>query len=327
MTNKFYRAVLILLAAALTSHAANEKPDPSQLVRSANESSDLSSVLPHRLTGTVVLYPGSKNESRGTFVAYRDHDQYRSDIDISSQHRTWLHLGNKIYISDYSPVAFLGLEKLKDIENAWRESRADDHDMKFSRVSGKKILGADAWCLNATYRDFTPWRLCFDQARKLMVTTGYDQDLYEFSDFQAVEGKQYPGQIRRLKQGKVVLEVRDLRAQLGPISQSIFEVPQAARAFETCDDMVSPKLIFKPELFPRASYQAGESIRIFIYGIVGQDGSFGNVHAASVPRDPAIVRLVEEAASKQRYSPAMCGAKPVAVESYIEVETARPIMK
>lgn len=326
MTNKL-RMVLILLAAALTSHAANEKPDPSQLVRSANESSDLSSVLPHRLTGTVVLYPGSKSENSGTFAAYRDHDQYRSDINISGQHRTWLHLGNKIYVSDSSPVAFLGLERLKDIENSWREPRANDHDMKFSRVSGKKILGTDAWCLHATYRDSAPRPLCFDQARKLMITIGDDRDLYEFSDFQTVEGKQYPGRIRRLKQSKVVLEVRDLRVQLGPISQSTFEVPQAARAFETCDNMVSPKLISEPELFPRTSYQAGESIRIFIYGIVGQDGSFGNVHAVSVPRDPAIVSLVEEAASKRRYSPAMCGAKPVAVEGSIEVETLRPIMR
>lgn len=325
MTNKL--AVLILLAAALTGHAANDKPDPLQLVRSANESSDLSNILPHRLTGTVVLNPGSKNESIGTFAAYSDRDEYRSDIDISGQHRTWLHLGNKIYISDSSPVAFLGLEKLRDIENGWREPRANDHDMKFSRVSGKKILGAEAWCLNVSYQDFAPRRLCFDQARKLMVTTGYDQDFYEFSDFQTVEGKQYPGQIRRLKQGKVVLEVRDLRVQLGPIPQSTFEVPQAARAFETCDNMVSPKLISEPELFPRTFHKTGQSIRIFIYGIVGEDGSFGNVHAASVPRDPAIVRLVEEAAAKRRYSPAMCGPKPVAVETYIEVEKAGPIMR
>ena len=285
------------------------KPAPSQLVRSANENSDLSRVLPHRLTGTVVLNPGSKNESSGTFAAYRDRDQYRSDIAISGQHRTWLRLGNKVYISDSSPVAFLGLEKFKDIENAWRESRADDHDMKFSRVTRKKNLGADVWCMNANYRDFTPWRLCFDRARGLMVTNGYDQDLYEFSDFQAIGGQQYPGQIRRIKQGKVVLEVRNLRAQLGPVPQSTFEIPQAARMFETCDNMVDPKLIFEPELFPHAYSTSNESIRLFIYGIVDPDGSFGNVHAASVPRDPTIVKLVEEAASKRRYSPARCGSK------------------
>ena len=274
-----------------------------------------------------MLNPGSKNESSGTFAVYRDRDQYRSDIDISGQHRSWLRLGNKVYISDPSPVAFMGLEKLRDIENAWRESRADDHDMKFSRVTRKKSLGADVWCLNANYRDFMPWRLCFDQARGVMVTNGYDKDLYEFSDFQAIGGQQYPGQIRRIKQGKVVLEVRGLRAQLGSVPQSTFEIPQAARMFETCDNMVAPKLIFEPELFPHTYFDSSESIRIFIYGIVEADGSFGNVHAASVPRDPAIVKLVEEATSKRRYSPARCGSKAVAAESCIEVEMARPVMR
>jgi len=80
------------------------------------------------------------------------------------------------------------------------------------------------------------------------------------------------------------------------------------------------KLISEPELFLQGTIHPGESIKVFIYGVVGVDGSFGNVAAASIPRDPAILKLVEDAVRKRRYSPARCGPKAVASESYIELE-------
>jgi hypothetical protein len=161
-----------------------------------------------------------------------------------------------------------------------------------------------------------------------MITSGYEQDLYEFSDFQAFEGQHYPGQIRRVKQGKAVLEIRNLRARLESVPQSVFDIPHAALEFETCDDIVSPRVISEPELFPRGtSFRSAESLKIFIYGIVGEDGSFGHVQVASIPRNPVIVKFVQDAAVKRRYSPARCGTKAVASESYIEIETAAPYVR
>jgi len=325
MTSRPHRAVLAVLAAVFSGHAIAQKPRPLDLVSTANERSDLSKVLPHRLTGIVVLHPGTNNESSGTLTVYRDSDHYRSDIEIAGQHRTWLKLENKIYISDSSPLAFMGLEKLKDIENSWRERRANSREMKFGNVLGKKILGAEAWCLNANYKDFLPLRLCFDQDRRLMVTTGYEEDLYEFSNFQTIGGQQYPAHIRRLKHGKPIFEVRDLHAESGAVPEGVFEAPQSAREFEVCDDMVSPKFISGPDLFRFAPGRTRGSIKVFVYGIVAQDGTFGNVQVASVPHDPAVVKLVEEAASKRRYTPATCGGKPVATETYFEVDAVRSV--
>jgi len=278
MTNKLHRMILVVLAIALSSNAADKKPDPNQLVRAANENSDLSKIPPHRLTGTVVLKPGGQNESIGSITVYRDRDRFRSDIELSSQHRTWLHIGNKVYVSGSSPIVFMGLQGLNDLENTWREPQLADGGIKYGSPSRKKARGKDEWCFNAHQRDYDPRHLCFDDVQKLLTTGGYQEYFYQFSDFQTVEGRHYPGDIQRIKQGKVVLEIRNLRAQLDSVPESVFNIPPGAMEFETCEDLISPKLTSEPQLFPRGTpFQSDESLKIFIYGIVGEDGTLGHV--------------------------------------------------
>jgi hypothetical protein len=319
MTSKLHCAVAVVLV-ALAGHAADKKPDPSQLISAANKNSDLSAIPSHRLTGTVVLSPGTRNESIGVINFYRERERYRSDIELSGQHRMWLRIGNKAYVAGSSPIVFMGLEKFTDLENAWRELQASSTTMKFGAPSKKKVPNSETWCFNAKQQDYETLHLCFDATRQVMVSTGYEQDLYEFSDFQTFEGRQYPANIHRIKHGKAVLEIRNLRAQLEDIPESVFDVPQGAREFETCDDIVASKVISQPELFPRGTFRPGESLKVFIYGVIGVDGTFGNVVGASIPHDPAILKLVEDSVRKRRYLPARCGTKAVASESYIEIE-------
>jgi hypothetical protein len=327
MTSKLHCAVAVVLA-ALYGHAADKKPDPIQLISAANTNSDLSTIPPHRLSGTVVLNPGAQNESIGSITVYRDRERFRTDIEISGQHRTWLRIENKAYVAGSSPIVFMGLEKLKDIENAWREPEASGLKMKFGAFSRKKVANLEAWCFNANQRDSDTLRLCFDATRQVMISTGYEQDLYEFSDFQTFEGKQYPANIHRIKHGKAVLEIRNLRAELEDIPENTFGVPPGALEFETCDDMVNPKAISEPELFPSGTYfPQGESRKIFIYGVVGVDGTFGNVEGASIPHDPAMLKLVKDSVRKRRYSPARCGTKAVASEIYLEIEISSPRLR
>lgn len=319
---------MAVILVALAGQAADKKPDSSQLISAANKNTDFSTVPSHRLNGTVVLSPGTQNERIGSINVYRERERYRSDIEISGQHRTWLHVGNKEYIAGSSPITFMGLEKLKDLEDAWREPQASSSAMKFGSPSKKKVTNSETWCFNGKERDYETLHLCFDAARQVMTSTGYDQDLYAFSDFQTFEGRQYPANIRRVKNGKAVLEIRNLHAQSEDIPESIFDVPTGAREFETCDDIVSPKLISQPDLFPQGtSLEPGESLKIFIYGIVGADGSFGHVQGASIPRNAAILKLIENAVAKRHYSPAKCGTRAVASEIYIEIETASPNMR
>jgi hypothetical protein len=319
MTNKLRCAVVVILA-ALAGHAADKKPDPNQLISTANKNSDLSTIPSHRLAGTVVLGPGTRNERIGSINFYRERERYRSDIEISGQHRTWLHIGNKAYIAGSSPLVFMGLEKFTDLEQAWREPEANGTTMKFGGFSRKKAPNSETWCFKANQQDYEARRLCFDATRQVMVSTGYEQDLYEFSGFQPFESRQYPANIRRIKNGKAVLDLRNLRAQLEDIPEGTFDVPPGAREFETCDDIVDAKLISQPELFPRGTLRPGESLKVFIYGVVGIDGTFGDMEGASIPRDPAVLKFVEDAVRKRRYSPAKCGTKAVASEIYIEIE-------
>jgi hypothetical protein len=320
MTSKLHCAVALVLA-ALAGHAGDKKPDPGQLISAVNKNSDLSAIPSHHLTGTVVLGPGARNESIGSINVYRDRERSRSDIEISGQQRTWLRIGNKAYVAGSSPIFFMGLEKLTDLENAWREPQPSSTTLKFGSLSKKKVPNSETWCFKANERDYDTRHLCFDASRQVMTSTGYEQDLYEFSDFQTFEGRQYPANIRRIKNGKAVLEIRNLRAQLEDIPESVFDVPPGAREFETCDDIVAAKLLSQSELLPRGtSIHPGESMKVFIYGVVGVEGTFGKVETASAPRDPAILKLVEDGVRKRRYLPARCGAKAVASESYIELE-------
>jgi hypothetical protein len=319
MTSKLDCAFAVVLA-ALSGHAADTKPDPSQLISVANKNSDLSSIPSHRFTGTVVLNPGAQNESIGSITLYREGERYRSEIEISGQHRTWLHIGNKAYVAGSSPIFFMGLEKLTDLENAWREPQASGTTMKFSALSKKKVANSETWCFKASERDYEVLHLCFDATKQVMTSTGYEQDLYEFSDFQEFEGRKYPANIRRIKHGKAVLEIRNLHAQLENIPESIFDAPPGALAFETCDDIIASKILSQSELLPRGTIHPGESFKIFIYGVVGVDGTVGSVEGASIPRDPAILKLVEDAVRKRRYSPARCGTKVVASELSLEIE-------
>jgi len=211
----------------------------------------------------VVLSPGAQNESIGSINFYRERERYRSDIEISGQHRTWLHIGNKAYVAGSSPIVFMGLEKLKDLENAWREPQASSTTMKFGASSRKKASNSETWCFNANQRDYDALHLCFDAASQVMISTGYEQDLYEFADFQTFEGSSTREKIRRIKHGKAVLEIRNLRAQLENIPESVFDVPPGALEFETCDDIVADKVISQPELFPRGtSFRPGKSLKV-----------------------------------------------------------------
>jgi hypothetical protein len=325
MTSKLHCAVAVVLA-ALAGHAADKKPDPSQLISAANKNSDLSTIPSHRLHGTVVLSPGTQTERIGSINVYRERERYRSDIEIAGQHRTWLQIGNKAYVAGSSPIAFMGLEKLRELENAWREPQTSSTTMKFGALSKKKIPNSETWCFKANDRDSDTLRLCFDATKQVMISTGYEQDLYKFSDFQAFEGRQYPANIRRIKHGKAVLEIRNLRAQLEEIPGSVFDVSPGALEFETCDDIVSSKVISEPELFPQGtSFRPGEARKIFIYGVVGVDGTLGNVEAVSIPADPPVLKLVEDGVRKRRYSPARCGTKAVASEIYIELEISSSV--
>jgi hypothetical protein len=327
MTNRLPLAIIAAIFLFVTAVRASEKPDPNLLVKSANENSDLAKIVPHQFTGTVVLNPGARNESVGKITVYRDQDRYRTDIELAGQRHTRLIAGSKLYISNSSPIAFFGLEKLNDMENAWREREVGNGKMKYAGMARKKVLGMDAWCVNANYQDSDSLRLCFDATSQLMISTSYPNDSYEFSDFQEIDGQHYPGRIRRIKQGRDVLEVRDLKVQPGPVPQNAFEIPQGAREYETCDNIVPFKQISSPALFPHASFKSRESTKIFIYGIVGADGSFDPVQVTSIPRSPELIKLVEDGARKRRYSPAMCGTKPVAAEIHIEIETATPILR
>jgi len=322
MTSK-HLAVFALLIMALGGYAGENKPDPISLVHAANDVGDLSRAVPYHLTGTVILGSGTVDGNKGAITVYRDHDQYRSDIEISGQRRTWIKLGNKVYVADSSPFAFMGLERLKDIENAWQETWENRKGVKFSRPSRKKKLGAEVWCLTVNYQDYDPEVVCFDATLKVMVSTGQQDDVYEFSDFQSLGGQRYPGTIRRYKRAKIVLEVRNLRVQPGPVPSNLFRPPEDARAFDDCENMVTAKLKSSGDILPSNTLSPGERVAIFAYGIIKEDGTVADVKVTSIPSNPAIIKFAEGVLSKRRYSPAMCGDRPVASELVTEFEAVK----
>jgi hypothetical protein len=73
----------------------------------------------------------------------------------------------------------------------------------------------------------------------------------------------------------------------------------------------------RPEFSPMAARRNAADRTIHVYGIVEKDGSLQNLKMLTT--DAELQQSILEALKKWRYTPAMCGASPVASEKEIDI--------
>lgn len=311
--------VLFVLAVG-TLCADDARPEAKQLLVSAHEASDLSTILPYELHGTVVINPATSNEKKGYITIYRDHERSRSELRVEDYQEVKLVRGNKLYIYRSTPLPVPMLSLLAEIDHAW-DKLAEGGDARMGDVAKKKVQNQAANCFDV--KGEQRHRLCFDPERKVLLESMERQKAIEFSNYADVDGHWFPKKITVLLELATketpILAVEDIQIIKAQFAPTAFAVPPHAMEFDTCENMqaAKPVQVPRPEFSPMVARRNAATPAIHVYGIVEKDGSLQNVKMLTT--DTELQQSILEALKKWRYTPAMCGASPVASEKEIEI--------
>jgi len=328
----------LLVASSLNTARAQTLPQPTELIQTANAMSDLSGVGPFRLDATIVVDRGTSGEKKGQLAIFQDHERSRSELKWGDFRELDVVLESKLYIVRNAPGRLRELGDLPNVRKIWRV-RLSPRD-KLGQTFSMEQQGIRANCFAAEV-DRETHRYCFDPATRLLIENAWTkhnkpkgEPILEtrYLDYQEIEGRYYPGAIRRFAQAKVDDETDNLklamlrggpeieniqvtRAQIDPL---LFLVPENAREFETCDDLQPARLKSSGgSVYPPSAMSAHLEGDIRVAAVVSENGTLEDMKPLSGP--PVLIEAALDAIKKWRFSPAMCGTKPVAVETLIQV--------
>jgi hypothetical protein len=313
--------IFLFVWGAGTVCADDARPEAKQLLVSAHEASDLSAILPYELHGTVVINPATSNEKKGYITIYRDHERMRSELRVEDYQEIQLVRGGKLYIYRSTPLPVPLLNWLSETDHYW-DKLAEDGDARTSDVARKKVQNQAANCFDV--KGEQRHRLCFDPERKVLLESMERQRAIEFSNYSEVDGHLFPKKITVLLELATketpILTVEDIQVIKAQFAPTAFVVPPHAMEFDTCENKqpAKPLQTPRPEFSPMAARRnAAVSPTIHVYGIIDKDGNLQNVKMLTT--DAELQQPILEALKKWRYTPAMCGASPVASEKEIEI--------
>lgn len=333
MTKAFFCCALAALI--LTSTVAwSEDPQVGarELILAANAASDLSAMRPWRLEAAVVLSPGSKYEKKGTLVILRDKERSRTEMAVGNYHELGVIVGNQSHwlreftSAPHNDFASSELVNIPDFRRLWRLVPAAS-----DRVAGivtLEIEGRAAKCFDAAIERGRSERNCFDASNSAWIESG---DWYgdrpktklqsgtQFLDYASIGDKQFPHTIRKFSSGKVLAEIRDIAIKSAQFQDADFAIPPKAVVTETCESPAPPRKTedYTPEYpgFARMSHLTGD---VVLLALIGPTGHVDLVSGVSGP--PILVQASMDAVKRWRYSPAMCPAGPIAVQTYVIIK-------
>ncbi len=304
MTSRVPSTVLLVLLSV--SAFASEKPTPQELLDAAHKASDISSLAPYILTGTVVVNPGTKQELTGSLAVYRDQDRARVDVQISGRNETRITIGNKDYV-DPEQILFSGTW-LNEFDRLWDPKslrHVVNSKYKWGNAYKHKIGGAAAWCMDKG-DDATRGHLCVDAERNVVLSA----TPAEFSDFAVVGGALVPQTIRITDRFGAPVEVRNIKIISYPAEASLFEIPPHAMELETCADHEPAKLVDAPMPARSNLSRHATNSTVALFAFVSKEGQVSSVKILTLVQADFNARILE-AIKKWRFKPATCGGRPV----------------
>ncbi len=315
-----------LLGCGLSACAEDNLPQARELARAANIASDLSQIETYKLTAVVATNPGSTNSETGRITIYRDKGRFRSDVEIKDYRETRIILGGRLHLWRSTPEPRTGLVTLGNLDRAWRIDLPGGPKRTISKTSMAKVGGMQAYCFEVKQLNPSKHRTCVDATTKLALVTSNDAFQEEFFDYATIEQVRFPQKIRLSADGKVALEIRDIRLEKTQLPPETFTFPnEDPKIFRlnvlACDSAITGGEVMlgkQPEYPPeaRARHDTGT---VFLYVVA--DGS-GTVKYVGIETAPtlALAQASMEAVKQWKYSPAMCGTNPVFVEREVKVK-------
>src|SRR5262249_8806743 len=168
-------------------------------------------------------------------------------------------------------------------------------------------------------------RYCFDPDMKvLLLASTYREKGKPLSEIRYVEyrrvgGVQFPHAVRHLRLGKPSgVDFEDIQiSSLNPESVS-FSPPEGAKEIEGCENVRQGRLIKKVEPFyPQMAKMAHIQGDVYVSATIGKDGKLAGIRPIS--GHPILIQSVLDALKYWEYSPYMCDAGPVEVETILMV--------
>ena len=302
-----------MLLSSVGTLFAQSSQTPEQLVAQSREASDLSAIGPYQLQATVVLNPGTSKEIAGTITILRGKDLYRSELKLRDYRETRWIKDNMLYIARTPAVPIPKALVLRQLDRLWRVSVAPD-DIKTSKLSKEKDHGKQLDCFES--RSYHPrYKFCFDPATSVLVTAkSLEGHNVEFRDFNTFEQKYFPRRILFQQRDQTVLEVREISIVKANFTADAITPQDGSLGLPTCDEPIPPRKI-KDEIpaIPREQLRRMGSASVYLYGLVVPNGSVQNISVEYSPH-ASFTESAIEALKQWRYTPAMCGDKPVPAE-------------
>lgn len=293
---------------------------PQQLIQAANKASDLSSLRPYRLEGSIIVNRGKGNEKMGTLAILQDKDRSRMEISFGNYREVKVVVGNKLYLERNVTVRPLGWQNLPDLQRLWRLTLAASDQV--SAVSAMQAQGKQANCFDVTMEEHRIERECFDTSSQAWIESGIrrgdEKKVTPFSgtqflDYTSRDGKQFPRTIRETRLGKTMSEIINIEIKPAQFQDSDFAIPAKVTPFETCEEMAPARRIESQDpKYPPVARTAHIQGDVIIRAVIGKNGQFETLQVIS--GHPILVQAAVDAVKRWRYSPAMCPAGPVAIQ-------------
>ena len=319
-------ALLIIAILGPARVAAEDVPQAQDLIKAYKDATTFSKVRPYEITAAIEINPGSPSAQSGRITIYREEQRSRVELQFAKYHDVKVRLGDKLYVFRSTGYPAPGLQVVQRIIDGTRV--ADFESTKFSSAKSKKVDGQPAYCVQIKSKDYFGSTDCFDAQTKLLLRSTNNFEETRFFEYHTFEQVQFPSHIEVLKQGRKVLEIKDIDVRKFQAAPETFAIPENSREFATCDKPQVPTPIKTPDPdFPgeaAAMYKKGirEETRVYAYGIVQKDGSFTDIkvlYAESAPFEQAVIQRLQ----KWKFKPATCGGNPIAFETQVEVKFER----
>lgn len=331
MKPKLWIAVLLSTSLSPLLCHGQDVPQPQQLIQAANSATDLSKLRPYTLKARIVVRSGTSEEKSGSLTIFQDKDRSRIELEFENYSELRIVIGNRAYVSRNSQAPQMELPTTEEIPGLWR---VDIHSLdEIGHSFVKQANGTQASCFDVTRPHAvdvrnpawtTPSDIvtdCFDPDTKVLLFTSTRREKEKpfsevhYINYQSVGGVQFPSAIRRFVLGKPSgVDFEDIRlSSLNPDS-ALFSPPKDAVAGETCENLRLGRLLKKADpYYPQMAKIAHVQGEVYVSARIGKDGKLQNVRVIS--GSPILVPAVLDAIKYWEYSPYMCNAGPVEVET------------
>ncbi|MBZ5520963.1 MAG: energy transducer TonB [Acidobacteriia bacterium] len=309
--------LLIMLALASGN---DQTASPNQLIQAANDASDLSSLQPYRLEGSIVVNPGKANEKTGRLMILQDRNRSRSEIIFGKFREVKIVVDNKLYLDSDRAARPVELWGLPDLERLWRLTLASSDQV--SAPSAMEVQEKQAYCFDVTIRKQVIERECFDPSSHVWIESANRQGGEKngapfhgtrFLDYASQGGKQFPRTIREISAGKITSEIRNIEIKPAQFQDSDFSIPPNTTPFETCQEMTPARVIeHSNPVYPEIARVAHVSGDVVIRAVIGKSGEIKTLRVIS--GHPILIQAAMDAVKRWRYTPAMCPSGTVAVQ-------------